>query len=131
MARKRTATLTEGELRMMEVIWALGEASVREVTDQLQDKEPVAYNTVQTMLRILEQKGYLLHRKEGRSFIYQPLVARQQARSAALRHLLQRFFDDSPQALMVNLLESESLDMAELEQLKALIEQSEKEQGNE
>jgi predicted transcriptional regulator len=130
LARKKTTTLTEGELRMMEVVWTLGKASVRDVTDQLRGKDAIAYNTVQTMLRILEDKGYLQHQKQGRSFIYHPLVGRQQARNAALRHLLKRFFDDSPQALVANLLQNENMDMAELEQLKALIEQSEQDQNN-
>ena len=128
MARKKTATLTEGELRMMEVIWEVGEASVRDVTEQLQGKEAIAYNTVQTMMRILEEKGYLKHKKQGRSFIYKALVGRKQARTAALQYFMSRFFDDSPQALVANLLDSDRLDLAELEQLKALIEQSEKEQ---
>ena len=129
MARKPTATLTEGELRIMDVVWKLGEASVREVTEQLQEKESLAYNTVQTMLRILEDKGYVQHEKRSRSFIYQPLIGRNQARSTALRHLLSKFFDNSPQALMANLLDNEQVDLAELEQLKKLIQQSE--QGDE
>ncbi len=128
MARKKTATLTEGELRMMEVVWELEQASVREVTEYLQEKESIAYNTVQTMLRILEEKGYLKHKKQGRSFIYHAIVGRNQARTAALQYFMSRFFDDSPQALVANLLNSDKLDMAELEQLKTLIEQSEKEQ---
>lgn len=125
MARKVSKTLTEGELRIMEVVWKLQNASVRDVAAVLQEKDSVAYNTVQTMLRILEEKGYVKHVKSGRSFIYTPVVERQKARSAALKQLLSSFFDDSPQSLVVNLLEDEELDASELQKLKELIAKSE------
>ncbi len=125
MARKASKTLTEGELRIMEVIWSLGSASVRDVAAVLQEKDSVAYNTVQTMLRILEEKGYLSHEKLGRSFIYTPLVERHKARSVALKHLLSNFFDGSPQSLLVNLLEDEELDASDMQKLKDLIAKSE------
>lgn len=125
MARKVSKTLTEGELRIMEVVWDLGSASVKEVTAVLQAKEKLAYNTVQTMLRILEDKGYIEHSVSGRTFIYSPLVARNKARSAALKQLISSFFDDSPESLVVNLLEDEELDAAEIEKLKDLIAKSE------
>lgn len=125
MARKESKTLTEGELRIMEVVWKLQNASVKDVTDVLQAKEAVAYNTVQTMLRILETKGYLTHVKSGRSFIYHPVVERKKARSAALKQLLASFFDDSPQSLVVNLLEDEELTATDIKQLKKLIAKSE------
>lgn len=121
MARKTSKTLTEGELRIMEAIWTLRQASVREVTDMLQKNDSVAYNTVQTMLRILEEKGYLTHEKSGRSFIYTPLVGKNTARTAALKHLLASFFDDSPQSLMLNLVEDDELDESDLQKLKELV----------
>lgn len=121
MARKPSKTLTEAELRIMEVIWDKQQASVREVVTVLQPKQALAYNTVQTMLRILEDKGYVKHTKSGRSFIYTPLVKRQKARSAALRQLLSSFFDDSPQSLVVNLIEDEQLDASDIQKLKELI----------
>ena len=122
MARKPAKTLTDGELRIMEVIWTMKTATVKDVTDALQAKEGLAYNTVQTMMRILEDKGYLQHEKQGRSFIFTPLIGRQSARAQALRHLLVRFFDDSPQTLMVNLLQDQELDRAEIKKLRELIE---------
>ncbi len=125
MARKVSKTLTDGELRIMQVMWKLQNATVKEVTAVLQETEDVAYNTVQTMLRILEEKHYLQHTKHGRSFIYSPLVQQHKARSAALKHLLSSFFDDSPQSLVVNLLENEELDASEIQKLKELIEKSE------
>lgn len=125
LARKISKTLTEGELRIMEVVWKQQNASVRDVATVLQEEGSVAYNTVQTMLRILEEKGYLKHTKSGRSFIYSPLVGRQKARSAALKQLLSSFFDDSPQSLVVNLLEHEELDATDIQKLKDLIAKSE------
>ena len=87
MARKPSKTLTDGELRIMEVLWKLKSGSVRDVATALREKEEVAYNTVQTMLGILETKGYLEHHKEGRAFVYEPIVDRKTARSSALKHL--------------------------------------------
>jgi len=121
MARKVSKTLTEGELRIMEVIWDKRNSSVKDVRDVLQKSGSVAYNTVQTMLRILEEKGYLTHTKSGRSFVYSPLVERREARRNALKNLLVSFFDGSPETLFVNLLEDEDLNKEELERLKKLI----------
>lgn len=124
MARKASQTLTEGELRLMKVIWTLETATVRDVVVELEKKGTVAYNTVQTMLRILEEKGYLSHEKSGRSFVYTPIVARHNARSAALKQLLANFFDDSPQSLLVNLIEDEELTASDIKKLKELISRS-------
>ena len=125
MARKASKTLTDGELRLMKVVWKLRRATVRDVVDELEKKGAVAYNTVQTMLRILEGKGYLKHEKSGRSFVYTPLVERDNARSAALKKLLSNFFDDSPRSLLVNLIEDEELNASDIKQLKELIDKSE------
>lgn len=124
MARRKSQTLTDGELRIMDVVWELREASVRDVTDRLSESENVAYNTVQTMLRILTEKGYVAHRKDGRAFIYRPLVGRTEARAAALKHVLARFFGGSRRLLVENLLDDDELDALEIERLKALIRNS-------
>jgi predicted transcriptional regulator len=89
----------------MEVVWERGEATVSDVVEGLPDKPPLSYSTVLTTLRILEQKGYLKHVKEGRAFVYRPLVARDQAQQKAVTHLLRRFFHGSPELLMLNLVE--------------------------
>jgi BlaI family penicillinase repressor len=125
MARKKSPTLTEAELRLMNVIWTKGNASVGDVVDALSKRSPLAYSTVLTTLRILEDKGYLGHRKSGRAFIYYPLVDRAQARSKALRFMISRFFNNSPELLVLNLLEEEKIDPEELERLKKRIEDSE------
>lgn len=121
MARKKSPTLTEAELRLMEILWEKGRASVAEVVEALPREVPLAYSTVLTTLRILEQKGYLHHRTQGRAFIYQPVVDRGKARRSALRHLVERFFDNSPELLVQHLLEQKALGREELQRLKRRI----------
>jgi predicted transcriptional regulator len=122
MPRKPSLTLTEAELPLMEVLWRKGAATVTEVVEGLPKDKPVAYNTVLTMLRILERKGYARHTKDGRAFVYQPVVDRGQASRNAVRQLLSRFFHDSPELLVLNLLKDETIDEAELARLKGMIE---------
>lgn len=106
----------------MNVLWAKGQATVGEVVDALPSKPAASYSTVQTLLRILEDKRYLAHEKVGRAFVYRPIVERRQAQRKALSHLLGRFFDDSPSELILNVLEDEHMDPVELKRLKKLIE---------
>jgi predicted transcriptional regulator len=120
MARKQSATLTEAELPIMEVLWQKGSAVVTDVVVGL-DNTAVAYNTVLTTLRILERKGYVRHTKEGRAFVYHPVVQRGEASRKAVRNLMKRFFQDSPELLILNLLEDEQLDGQELNRLKKLV----------
>ena len=122
MPRKPSPTLTEAELPLMEVLWWKHAATVGEVAEGLPKDKAVAYNTVLTMLRILERKGYARHTKDGRAFVYQPVVDRGQASRSAVRQLLSRFFHDSPEALVLNLLQDEALDERELERLKRMTE---------
>ena len=121
MARRKSVALTDGELRLMRVLWDRGRATVGETVDDLTGPRKPAYNTVLTLLRILEQKGYVRHEKAGRAFVYEPLIDRSQARRSAVRHLLSRFFDDSPAALVLNLLEQDRIDETELRRLRELI----------
>ena len=124
MPRKASVTLTEGEQRLMEVIWRRRHATVAQVLEQLPEDERPAFNTVQTLLRILEQKGYLRHEEAGRAFVYYPVVARVEATRAAVKQLLARFFDNSAELLTVRLLEDEQLGDAELERLRKMIEEA-------
>jgi predicted transcriptional regulator len=124
MARRRSATLTEAELRLMEVLWERGHASIAEVTAAL-PPPPIAYNSVLTTMRILERKGYVAHEEAGRAFIYRALVAREEAAGHAVGHLLSRFFDNSGGSLALRLIENERPSGDELLRLKALIEQYE------
>lgn len=124
MARKRSPTLTEAELRLMKVLWESGPSTVGEVLDALPNRVSLAYSTVRTTLRILEQKGYVSHEKNGRAFVYHPLVDRTDARRSAVRYVVSRFFNDSPELLVLNVLESEELDEGDMKRLKKLIEDS-------
>lgn len=124
MARPRSPRLTDGEARLMNVLWDKGQATVGEVVEALPGKPPASYSTVQTLLRILESKRYLAHEKIGRAFVYRPIIERHQAQRKALSHLLDRFFNDSPSELVLNVLADERLDPAELKRLKKLIERA-------
>jgi predicted transcriptional regulator len=120
MARKQSITLTEAELPIMEIIWTKGSAAVTDVVAGMTDST-VAYNTVLTILRILERKGYVRHTKEGRAFVYHAVVERGEASRKAVRNLMKRFFQDSPELLILNVLKDEQLDQKELDRLKTLI----------
>lgn len=121
MARKPSPALTDAEARVMRVLWAAKSATVGEVVDRLSGKQPVSYSTVQTILRILENKGYVAHEKVNRAFVYRPIVDERQARKRALSHLVKRLFEGSPSLLVLNVLDDEEMDPEELRRLKQLI----------
>ena len=124
MARKQSPALTDGEAQVMAVLWRLGTGSVGDVVTAINETRAVTYSTVQTMLRILETKGYVTHDKVARAFVYRPVIDERQARRRALRHLVSRLFDGSPSLLVMNVLEDEDIDPAEREQLRKLIERA-------
>ena len=124
MPRKQSVALTDAESEVMAVLWRLRRASVGDVVTAMNETRSVNYSTVQTMLRILEAKGYVTHDKVARAFVYEPVVDERQARRRALRHLVRRMFDGSPSLLVLNVLEDEELDPAEREQLRKLIERA-------
>jgi predicted transcriptional regulator len=124
MPRPKSPNLTDGELRLMRVLWERGGASVGEVVEALKERPKPAYNTVLTLLRILEKKGYVTHRKDGRAFIFMPLLDKEHATRSALAALVNRFFEGSPRLLMLNLLEDDQLSPEALDQLKQRIEES-------
>jgi predicted transcriptional regulator len=123
MPRKRSASLTEAELRLMDVLWERGSATVAEVTETLPESLNLAYNTVLTTMRILEDKGYLTHLKpkEGRAFVYSPCVGREEASRTAVRHLISKFFGNSPELLVLNVLKDEELSETELAGIRHLL----------
>lgn len=116
--------MTDGELRLMRVLWDKGEATVGEVVDAVKTRPKPAYNTVLTLLRIMEKKGYVSHRKDGRAFIFVPRIARADASRSALHTLVNRFFEGSPRLLMLSLLEDAQLSPEALKQLKDRIEEA-------
>jgi predicted transcriptional regulator len=125
LARKKSPNLTEGELRLMSVVWKKGTVTVGDVVASLSDQPPLAYSTVLTTLRILEGKGYLRHTKKGRAFVYQPVIAQEEASRTALGYLVNRFFGGSRELLVVNLLRTETISRAELRRIRKMIAASE------
>jgi predicted transcriptional regulator len=124
MARRPSAALTDAESEVMAILWRVNPASVSDIVTAMNERRAVTYSTVQTMLRILETKGYVTHEKVARAFIYRATVDERQARLRAMRHLVRRLFDGSPSLLVLNVLEDEELDPAEREQLRKLIERA-------
>jgi len=124
MPRTPSQNLTDAELRLMDALWEIGSGTVSDVAAVLD--VPLAYSSVLTTLRILEKKGYLAHEKEGRAFVYRPLVGREQARQNAVAHLLHRFFQNSPELLMLDLIGDGKVKADELARIKARIERAKK-----
>jgi BlaI family penicillinase repressor len=126
MPRKKSRTLTDAELRIMEVIWRRGASTVAEVAEELNNGS--AYTTILTLMRILKDKGYLTCEKEGRAHVYESAVDRDTAARKAVRQLLSKFFAGSPGELVLSFLRDEELSSEELDQLKKKIKE---EEGNE
>ena len=122
MARPVSSTLTDSERRILEVLWKKKEASVREVADELSRSKPVAYTTVLTMFKVLDKKGLVHHRTEGRAFIYSAAISRSEARRQALENLLRSFFNDSPSVLAQHLIEEHDMDADELAALQKRVD---------
>ena len=124
MARSKSATLTEAELRIMNVLWEKGSATVHEVLQALPSKPSLAYNSVLTIIRILETKGYVRHVKDRRAHVYMPKIDRKDATRFEVRHLVSRFFGNSHEQLVLNILEEGSIDVDELARVRQLLERS-------
>ncbi len=112
---------TDRELDIMNVLWELGGGTATEVQARLAD--PLAYNTVLTMLRILEEKGHVRHEEQGRAFRYIPRVARKTAKSSAVKRLVQKLFDGEARLLATELMSSRSLSDDDLRELRTLLDQ--------
>ena len=120
MPRKKSLVLTDHELRLMEALWQKGRSTVAEVAAAL-PPPPLAYNTVLSTLRTLEQKGYVKHDEIGRAYAYSALVERSEAAKSAVKHVLARFFGNSPNALAVTLLDDVALRDADRKQIRELL----------
>jgi predicted transcriptional regulator len=127
MPRKPSSNLTASELRLMEVLWRKGNATVADIAAALPKQLGLAYNTVLTTMRILEAKGYARHdqRKQGRAFVYRPIMTRKQASRSAVHQLLDRFFGASAEALVLNLIEEKDLNRQERDRIRSLLEEEE------
>jgi len=124
MGRRPSPALTDAEAQVMSVVWRLGSGSVSDVVAALVETRPATYATVQTILRILETKGYVTHDKVARAFIFRPLIDEREARRKALRHLIGRLFDGSPSLLVLNVLEDDEIEPAERERLRKVIDRA-------
>jgi len=114
-------TFTDRELDIMRVLWERGSATVAEVRDALEDE--LAYTTVLTMLRVLEEKGHVRHEEEGRAHRYYPQVERAQAESSAVERLLDRLFHNSPERLLTHLVSDRRLSEREIRRLRELLDE--------
>ena len=124
MARTKSATLTEAELRIMNVLWEKGSATVHEVLQFMPEKPGLAYNSVLTIIRILETKGYVKHVKDRRAHVFMPKIDRKDATRSEIRHLVSRFFGNSHEQLVLNILEEGSIDADELARVRQLLDRS-------
>jgi len=120
---RQSGTLTEAELRIMNVLWMKGSGTVQQVLDNITEKPPLAYNSVLTTIRVLERKGYLNHLKDGRAHVYTPVVGQQEATRSEIRHLVGRFFKNSEEQLVLNLLEDQGLEAEEIGRLREMLTQ--------
>jgi predicted transcriptional regulator len=115
--------LTETELELMTILWRLKEGSVSDVMTQLSEERDLAYTSVSTILRILEQKNILKTRKEGRGHIYTPVLEKNEYEAKAVRHVVERVFDGTPVALVRQLLDTVKMNDEDLKELKDMINQ--------
>ena len=130
MPPRKSNTLTEAELRLMKLLWARGESAVSDLVAAIPEGEALAYTSVLTTVRILEQKGYVRHRQEGREFIYRPMQPRGQAGRSALARVLDVFFGGSLESAVAAHLsdprQRRKPDANELRRLAELIEEAKK-----
>jgi predicted transcriptional regulator len=119
---KQSVTLTEAELRIMDVLWRSGSGTVQQVLDWL--PSTLAYNSVLTTIRILEKKGHVKHVKDGRAHVYEPIIGREEATRSEIRHLVSRFFRNSHEALVLNILQDEKIDTSDLKRLREMLDRS-------
>lgn len=119
--RESRKPLTATELEMMNVIWRIGPCSVAQVVEQLSPTRELAYTSVSTIVRILEQKGYVTSAKAGRGHLYSAAIAKEAYQAISLRHLVDNIFEGTPTLMVKRLLDSNTLTEEELAQIKALL----------
>ena len=125
MVRKKQSALskllTDVELELVGILWKRGESTVHEVLEELPEGRNLAYTSVSTVLRILEQKKILRSRKEGRGHLYAPILSKEEYEAISLNHLVEKVFDGTPSALVRRLLEEKDLTRTELDSISALL----------
>jgi predicted transcriptional regulator len=119
---RQSEILTEAELRIMNVLWAKGSGTVQQVLDSIEQKPVLAYNSVLTTIRVLERKGYLKHLKDGRAHVYMPVVGQKEATRSEIRNLVGRFFQNSHEQLVLNVLEDSGIGPDEIARLRQMLD---------
>lgn len=130
MPPRQSVTLTEAELRIMNVLWQRGSGTVQQVLDHLPAKLDLAYNSVLTTVRVLEKKGYVGHEKDGRAHVYVPIIQRTDATRTEISNLVSRFFKNSHEQLVLNILEERGVDAEELDRLREMLNITKTMRGN-
>jgi BlaI family transcriptional regulator, penicillinase repressor len=125
---KQLTVPTAGEMRLLQILWDLEQATVEEVVNAHGEKDRPNYKTTQTLLRIMEKKGFITHEAQGRVFIFKPLVSRKTIDHLSLQTLMSRNFNGSAAGLLMNLLEASPIKKAELDDLEAYIREYRKKQ---
>jgi len=119
--RPKSQTLTEQELEIMKVVWGRGEATVRDVYETLLERRKIAYTTVMTMMKILEQKKYLRKSQDDRAYLYRPAKPKKQVIQGMVREFVDRVFNGSAEPLLVHLMEDRKLSSKDLEEIARMI----------
>lgn len=119
--RRKSATLTGLELEIMKVVWARGKVTVRDVYEELLERRKVAYTTVMTMMKILEQKGHVKKTEGERAFVYRPAKPQKQVIGGMVREFVDRVFNGSAQPLLVHLIEEQQLSEGELAEIARML----------
>jgi len=118
--RRRSTTLTEQELEIMKIVWDRESATVRDVYEALLERRKVAYTTVMTMMKILEQKKYLKKTQADRAYVYRPTQPKRLVLGAMVREFVNRVFNGSAEPLLVHLVEEHGLSQEDLEEIARL-----------
>lgn len=120
--KKKSEFLTEVELEFMTELWALGQGSVRDVLAKLAPERNLAYTSAATILRIMEQKDFVTSEKQGKTFVYRPVLAKDAYQSKTLRDLSDKLFDGTPASMVARLVDDQGLSEETLEEIRALLD---------
>lgn len=123
MPRHKVSSLTDLELDVMNIVWKQGSATVRQIVEALHAQRPLAYTTIQTVLTILTQKGFVEYTPQGRAYVYRPVVDPDGVRRETVAAVVKKLFEGSTRSLILHLIESESLTVAEAAELRRLLDQ--------
>lgn len=123
MKEESRSLLTEGELEIMQVIWDLKQCTVRQVYEALRERRPVAYTTVMTMMKILEEKGHLMKNSDGRAHVYRPSQPKRKVIASLVADFVARVFQGSPKPLVMNLVQEQMLTQEDLEEINRMIQE--------